>query len=284
MPFPVNWIEERLRYAQQENRLAHAYLLVGHDLDQLRGLFLRLASQLLGSAAEGHPDLHVIQPESKSRRLTVEQIRNLEQQLQLKARQAKTKVAGIVAADRMCVGSAEAANAFLKTLEEPPDNTVIFLLTDRLEQLLPTIRSRCLVLQIEADDNASSLASAESPVWAKDWLNVKGSPADQAYRRAGLLSGHWKKLREQVETQNEEKISNDEEALPALIEAEYLLARDNSIRALIIGAWRHADRLTATLIVNGLEDLRYALSRNIEQNLALERVCLKISGLIEDKF
>ncbi|MDR2462933.1 MAG: hypothetical protein LBD30_04035, partial [Verrucomicrobiales bacterium] len=120
MPFTANWIEERLRHAQQENRLAHAYLLVGDDLDQLRALFMRLANQLLGADADAHPDLHIIQPESKSRRLTVEQIRHLEQQLQLKARQSKIKVAGIVAADRMCLGSAEAANAFLKTLEEPP--------------------------------------------------------------------------------------------------------------------------------------------------------------------
>jgi DNA polymerase-3 subunit delta' len=277
MPFPANWIEQRLLHAQQENRLAHAYLLAGHNLGQLRALFSRLASQLLGSTAEGHPDLHTIQPESKSRRLTVEQIRNLEQQLQLKARQAKIKIAGIIAADRMCIGSAEAANAFLKTLEEPPGHTVIFLLTDRLEQLLPTIRSRCLTLQIETDDKAPSPAV---PAWAKDWLNTKGTPADQAYRRAGLLSGHWKKLREQTETQNEGKKTNAEEAL---IEAEYLLARDNSIRTLITGAWNPADHLTATPIINGLEDLRHALSRNIEQNLALERICLKISGLIEDK-
>ncbi|MDR0533030.1 MAG: hypothetical protein LBH01_03660 [Verrucomicrobiales bacterium] len=283
MPFPANWIEERLAHARKENRMAHAYLLVGNDLDQLRALFLRLASQLLDANSENHPDLHVIQPESKSRRLTVEQIRNLEQQLQLKARQAKTKVAGIIAADRMCIGSAEAANAFLKTLEEPPDNTVIFLLTDRLEQLLPTIRSRCLVLQIESGET-SPLASAETPAWAKNWLAVSGPPADQAYRRAGLLSAHWKQLRERVETQTGEKNNADEDALPALVEAEYLLARDNSIRALIIAAWRQHDRSAATQTVNGLEDLRYALSRNIEQNLALERICLKISGLIEDKF
>ncbi|MDR1190940.1 MAG: hypothetical protein LBK60_04640 [Verrucomicrobiales bacterium] len=283
MPFPASWIEKRLCHARRENRLAHAYLLVGDDLEQLRVLFLRLANQLLGAAADGHPDLHLIQPESKSRRLTVEQIRHLEQQLQLKARQAGLKVAGIIAADRMCMGSAEAANAFLKTLEEPPAHTVIFLLTDRLEQLLPTIRSRCLVLPIETDQPASPSAAEALPEWAANWLNVKGAPADQAYRRAGRLSAHWKKLREQIESRAEAKATDDDDALPALVEAEFLLARDHSIRALILGAWRHGDRAAATAIVSGLEDLRHALSRNIEQNLALERACLKIAGLIEER-
>ncbi|MDR1305764.1 MAG: hypothetical protein LBK76_11175 [Verrucomicrobiales bacterium] len=286
MPFPANWIEERLRQAQHDRRLAHAYLLVG-ELAPLRALLGRLATQLLNAAADGHPDFHLIQPESKSRRLTVEQIRNLEQQLQLKARQAPLKVAGIVAADRMCLGSAEPANAFLKTLEEPPANTVIFLLTDRLEQLLPTIRSRCLVLQVAADhDHSAAAATAPTPAWAQTWLTVSGPPADQAYRRANLLAAHWKTLRENIERQSDEKhpADDDDDAAAAALEAEYLLARDNSLRTLIVSAWRDLAREPATRIVGSLDDLRYALGRNVEQNLALECACLKISGLIDHGF
>ncbi|MDR1144625.1 MAG: hypothetical protein LBK71_00610 [Verrucomicrobiales bacterium] len=285
MPFPASWIEERLRQARREQRLAHAYLLVG-ELEPLRALFHRLAAQLLDAPADGHPDLHVIQPESKSRRLTVEQIRNLEQQLQLKARQAPIKVAGIVAADRMCLGSAEPANAFLKTLEEPPANTVIFLLTDRLEQLLPTIRSRCLVLQVAADhDHSAAAATAPTPAWARTWLTVSGPPADQAYRRANLLAAHWKTLRENIERQADEKHpADDDDAAAAALEAEYLLARDNSLRTLIVSAWRDLAREPATRIVGSLDDLRYALSRNVEQNLALECACLRIAGLINHGF
>jgi hypothetical protein len=161
---------------------------------------------------------------------------------------------------------------------------VIFLLTDRLEQLLPTIRSRCLVLQIETEQPTSPSAANESSAWVKNWLTVSGSPADQAYRRAGQLSAHWKKLREQIDSRAEAKAADDEDSMPAFIEAEYLLARDNSIRALILSAWSLLDnRAAATVIVSGLEDLRHALSRNIEPNLALECACLKMSGLIEER-
>ncbi|NJK92207.1 MAG: hypothetical protein HC904_10480, partial [Blastochloris sp.] len=141
MPFPASWIKQRLHQAYQDQRLAHAYLLTGDSLPELETLFHQIAADLLDSDQLQHPDKHLIRPESKSRRLTVEQIRDLEHELQLKARQSRVKIACIIAADRMCLGQAEAANAFLKTLEEPPANSVIFLLSDRPEQLLPTIRS-----------------------------------------------------------------------------------------------------------------------------------------------
>jgi len=59
-------------------------------------------------------------PSRKSRHITVEQIRELERELYLRPFIAPLKVAVIFDAERMCLGSASAANAFLKTLEEPP--------------------------------------------------------------------------------------------------------------------------------------------------------------------
>ncbi|MDD5260343.1 MAG: hypothetical protein PHD76_00700 [Methylacidiphilales bacterium] len=282
MPFPADWIEERLLAASSENRLAHAYLFTGSNIDDLLALFHRVAARLLKSRGPSHPDLHIIQPESKSRRLTIEQVRQLEHQLQLRARDGELKVAGIVAADRMCIGSAEAANAFLKTLEEPPAHTVIFLLSDRPEQLLPTIRSRCLVLPLESE--AAVKPEAGDAGWMKNWWKLDGHAADQAYRRAGLLAAHWKTLREAAELKFKDQ--DEDDSRNAMLEAEFLLARDNSLRALIHYCWEQGKggegRLKAVGIVEGLEELRYALSRNLEQNLALERTFLMVGGLIHE--
>ena len=66
---------------------------------------------------ETHADIHWARPESKSRVITVEQMRDLMQQIQLKPTEAEYKVTIIAGADRL---NPQAANAFLKTLEEPP--------------------------------------------------------------------------------------------------------------------------------------------------------------------
>lgn len=279
MPFPASWIEERLAQAHRAGRLSHAYLLTGHDPEELESLFLRLAGRLLGTDPLQSPDVHTIRPESKSRRLTIEQVRELEHQLHLKSYLGGLKIAAILAADRMCLGQAQAANAFLKTLEEPPDNCLIFLLTTRPDQLLPTIRSRCLILPL-----ASQTPEHTSPdeVWISDWFAPIERPGARAYRRAALLQDHWRQLREKLEEENTGRDFEDEDAQKAFLESLFLLKRDETVAALITASWERrgsdpeslADAIRAC---ETLEELRYALSRNLDQQLALERCCLKIS-------
>ena len=67
-------------------------------------------------------------PESKSRVITIDQMRDLMQTVFLKPNDAEYKVAVIVGADRL---NPQAANAFLKTLEEPPPRSVLILALDR---------------------------------------------------------------------------------------------------------------------------------------------------------
>lgn len=87
-----------------------------------------------------HPDIHWIRPESKMRQITADSIRELIRIIQMKPLESKWKVAIIVAADRM---HQNAANAFLKTLEEPPHRSLIVLLSNEPHRLLETILSRC---------------------------------------------------------------------------------------------------------------------------------------------
>ncbi len=75
-----------------------------------------------------------------SREIRVEQIRALQERLAFRALEGRRKVAIIASAQAMNV---QAQNAFLKTLEEPPAQTVLVLLASSPDRLLPTIRSRC---------------------------------------------------------------------------------------------------------------------------------------------
>ncbi|GGB49263.1 DNA polymerase III subunit delta' [Shewanella inventionis] len=91
--------------------------------------------------SQTHPDLHIVEPDGNQ--IKVDQIRQLCQQLTQTAQQGGARVAIIVDAERLNIA---AANALLKTLEEPGDGVMLILQTNRSSQLLPTITSRCQTL------------------------------------------------------------------------------------------------------------------------------------------
>jgi DNA polymerase-3 subunit delta' len=158
---------ELLQRSLARGRLAHGYLFVGSELDELEGLARTLTKTLnceqpprrgaSGVALDccdaclacrkidggNHADVHWVRAESKSRIIGVDQMRDLMQQIYLKPTEASWKATVVVAADRL---RPEAANAFLKTLEEPPSRSVIILVTTEPERILETIESRCLRL------------------------------------------------------------------------------------------------------------------------------------------
>ena len=101
------------------------------------------------------------------RQISADATRELIAKVQVSAAVAPRKVAILHEVDRM---NTAAANVFLKTLEEPPANTTLLLLTTRPYALLPTIRSRCLAHTMkwpEADE-------------ALTWLSGQGVPAPVA--------------------------------------------------------------------------------------------------------
>jgi len=132
-----------LRRAYEGGRLAHAYLITGEAGSGKRALALRLAKLVAGGA----DDIHAIEPESRSRVIRVEQTRELEKKLQMRASGQGRKVALLLDADRL---HPSAANSFLKTLEEPPANSLLLLVSAHPEMLLETILSRCIQVQLAA--------------------------------------------------------------------------------------------------------------------------------------
>lgn len=145
---------ERLKTAWEAGRLAHAYLLSGGPGSGMDWLTLQMAAVILETPQPAmHPDFHSVAPESKSRRIVIEQMRTMEQALQMKPMRGRTKVAVIHDADRL---QPQAANAFLKTLEEPPPGCHIFLLSTLPEALMETIISRCIAVPLRAKPGVRS--------------------------------------------------------------------------------------------------------------------------------
>src|SRR5215472_15234834 len=146
MAFPRTTALEFLRRAYEQNRLAHAYLITGPPGSGKQVLASELASLVNGTPAQDvftarAREIFIARPESKSRRIVTAQIRTLERALQMRAANSRRKVAIISEADRL---QSEAANAFLKTLEEPPKDSLLLLLSAVPEALPETILSRCI--------------------------------------------------------------------------------------------------------------------------------------------
>lgn len=167
-----------LQKAMKENRLGHAYLLCGSSESEVGLLSEEVASLVLGCSLlhlPDHPDFYEIEPESKARKILTEQMRNLEEALHLKPQLSSYKVVVIHDADRMVPA---AANAFLKTLEEPPDKTVLLLVTLLPEALLETIRSRCITMALhEAGRPQPSKHEEEIEALMKNFFK-EGAPTD----------------------------------------------------------------------------------------------------------
>ena len=284
VPFPPSRVEEIFAGAAREGRLAHAHLLTGAPPAELEKLGRGLAANLLDADPEGHPDFFLLRPESKSRRVSIAQVRQLEHALSRRPHRAPLKVALILEAERMCIPPAEAANAFLKTLEEPPDHSLLLLTSDRPEALLPTVRSRCLTFPVIPGLNPESIPGIEELV--SEWGKPSPPDALEAYRRAALLQSFLLSSRQKLEAKSgeEEKEDREEEenTQSAAAAGQLVRIREDVISHLIRAAWARANgNLSPEILreVESLEKLRQALARNVDQTLAIEVACLRISGL-----
>ena len=169
-----------LARARAEGRMPHAVLLTGNDGAVLARAAEQLAAMHLGEADPlAHPDCRVLRPAKKSRRIVIENTLEVVAALRLSSLTPR-RVVIVNEPDRFL---SESANAFLKTLEEPPPGTLIILQTTHYYRVLPTILSRCLRFHVGGE--APVIAD---PSW-QDWLRemerlltrmVKGPASPQA--------------------------------------------------------------------------------------------------------
>jgi DNA polymerase III subunit delta' len=257
---------EILQRSLDRNRLAHGYLFNGNSQEELEAVARTLAKVLNcqsppkrgenGIPIEccdkcdscnridgfNHPDVLWVRPEMKSRVIGIDQVRDLIQTINLKPTIAEYKVGVIVCADRL---RHEAANAFLKTLEEPPSKSILILLTTDVQRILETIISRCLRLNFAGE-------GAHFSPRHKEWVNTFSSVAAESgrgllprYRLLGLLLKELGAEKEEIEAALSERSPlekyNDidpdlrekyEKELVAAVEAEYRRQRNDLLAAL----------------------------------------------------
>lgn len=104
--------------------------------------------------AGNHPDYHVLAPEKGKSSLGIEPIRQVIETLYAHAQQGGAKVIWLPQAEQL---TEAAANALLKTLEEPPEKTYFLLGCREPSRLMATLRSRCLYWHLASPDEQLSL-------------------------------------------------------------------------------------------------------------------------------
>jgi len=258
---------ELLQRSLERGRLGHAYLFHGADLGELESVARILAKTLNcesprrrsedGPAVDScdaclscrkidgdnHPDVMWLRPESKLRVIKIDQIRDLLQTVYLKPTQAPFKIATIVAADRLTV---QAANAFLKTLEEPPADSILILISVEPQRMLETILSRCLRLSFGGESLRHRDPAFVS--WLSGFSEMAASEQKSLLGRYHLLSSLLARLAEMKESTSETLSSRSpleshddidsklkekwEDELTAAIEAEYRRQRSELIAGL----------------------------------------------------
>ena len=153
MPLLSNYAFEILKKSQSEGRLGHAYLFSSPSENLLEQFAISLIQWLFPKEKISRKNLfefsenewlRILRPQSKSGNIRIEEIRGLEKFLYLSSPKQQLKVCFLFQADKLTV---ESANAFLKTLEEPPERSLILLFSPS-ESLLPTILSRCIRLPL----------------------------------------------------------------------------------------------------------------------------------------
>ncbi len=137
----------RLSNLYESGRLPHALLLFSENQQACDDVAYGLANKILQcESCDKHLDFFQISlNKSTSGQITIDMVRDLIDSIQTSPKIAQFKIVYIPYVDKM---NKYAANSFLKTLEEPPRNTVIILSTSNQYALLPTILSRCVLVKL----------------------------------------------------------------------------------------------------------------------------------------
>jgi DNA polymerase-3 subunit delta' len=253
-----------------------------------------------------HPDFITFPVDGPLRQITIHQMREFRERAQFKPLEGSHRVFLI---DRLDRANEQAANSLLKVLEEPPEHLVIFATAENLYDLLPTIRSRSLVLPLSRLSESEMLAFAQArnlPEAATRVALAEGSPGIAATldldvfreRRALLLAAleyaagvtqfaNWIQESESFANRKTEKLELYLKPAYGLLE-EILTLREGK------GASRHRDiqqRMSAIAqrvnfawveqAVKGVDELASMVKRNIQKVGALDAMIIKLRNYLE---
>ena len=173
-------LDEAQQDSRQKDRIGCAYLFAGPQgtgkklmaNEFIRHLFCATKSACgvcpgcLKLAGGNHPDLFSVTDDGDS--LKIATVRAIQEDLRFHPLEAPRKVCLVEGAERF---TQEAQSAFLKTLEEPRDDTLFLLLTDNPEALLATIRSRCQIVRFER------VLRSQLAAWLQERCGISASEA-----------------------------------------------------------------------------------------------------------
>lgn len=202
---------QKITAAIQQNRLPHALLLSGQNGLGKKEFATQVAQQVLCETkancghcrscqlfqAGNHPDFFSVTPEEDSKSIKIDQIRELIASLNQTAQQGGYQVAVIYPAESM---NTAAANALLKTLEEPAGSVLLMLVSHQVGSLPLTILSRCQSIKFQAAFDESTIAWVKSSMLCPEqealrWLKItQGSPLSIS----ALVSENYLALRDQL--------------------------------------------------------------------------------------
>ena len=233
-------------------------------------------------AKNQHPDLMRVVPIEDSKQLRIEQVRELAQELSLTSHQGGYKVGILSPADSM---NRFAANALLKTLEEPPARTLLILVASQPSRLPATILSRCQKLKVRAPTRAESLEWLQATQGAGDWNGVLDVLGDAPFAAAEAdpkaiptLGAETRRTLEEMEQGTADPVAT----------AERWHRADTALRLRCFETWL-TDRIQRQPVpgtraralfelVDGVRELRATLDVPINRSLAIELLLRRLAA------
>ncbi len=285
------------KLAIKNGQLGHAYCFVGTSQIGKRTLANLLAAEILNVPVEKlptNPDYYYLcrgvdeKTDKKKKEISVEQARELREKMQNRSWLNGYKVAIIDEAELL---NEESGNALLKILEEPPQKSIIFLLTENDGQLLPTIRSRCQLFQFApvaetvVESFLESLSSDKNKIKEiVEWSWGRPGKAKELLENADLLKDCEQEKKRWLEILNapifrrwqmmEDVLSEKgnvvktKEKLDPILDLWVMLARQKMLTDKNIGK-------KYQMMIDNIKNTKNLLTGNVNPRLAIEELLTK---------
>jgi DNA polymerase-3 subunit delta' len=248
-----------------------------------------------------HPDFLTFPPDGPLRQIGIPQMRLLKERAQFKPLKGTRRVFLIDQADR---ANEQAANSLLKTLEEPPDHLILIMTAENVYDLLPTIRSRSVILNFSplTNDDMEAFARARKLDNAERRIALSaGSPGVAASldielfqkRRASMLAllktgagaasyGSWLPISETLGRSKSEKLEWYLKLLYELLRDVMVLheggtaIRNFDLRSELAGLAGRVSRPWIVNAVKAVDEIAGLLRRNIQKSIALDGLLMRM--------
>lgn len=250
-----------------------------------------------------HPDFITFPPDGPLRQISIQQMRVLKDRAQYKPLRGRYRLFLI---DRLDRANEQAANSLLKILEEPPDHLLLFATAQNAYDLLPTIRSRSVILQLArlSDEEMAAFSSEHGLKDAQRRLALAGGSPGLALsldveswekRRLAMLKllnvaagrgqfGEWARVSEVLSAARSEKLDAYLDVLYTLLEDILLLqngtgrVRNQDVRDELAALAQEVDFEWIRRAVLKVDELVEFLRRNIQKGIALDALVTDLRG------